>query len=39
MEHATMSFGCISGRLDNSMKVDDDIRQKKYDSIDEKLIN
>ena len=25
IEHAMMSFGCISGWLDNSMKVDDDI--------------
>ena len=24
-EHVTMSFGCISGWLDNSIKVDDDI--------------
>ena len=34
-EHAMMSFDCISGWLDNSMKVDDDISWKKYDLIDD----
>ena len=37
-EHVTMSLGCISGWLDNSMKVDDDICWKKYDSIDDSFM-